>query len=352
MNVNAAESLVGQFLNNRWLVESKIDQPPNSTGGFFSVCYIVNDGETKAFLKALNFLAFFQLFRGKPFLDILQEQTNAFQYEKQLLHRCKNKRLSKVSIILDEGEVYLDGYIYPSAPYLIFEMANGDIRSQINFTANLNYAWKLRSLHNVAIGLMQLHSIYIGHQDLKPSNVLLYKTESNNTTVCKIADLGRSLCNDIDAPHDDGNFPGDFTYAPPEYLYNEQVTNWSTRIKSTDIYLFGSLIVFYFSGLNMNSFIIKHLPAKFHPRVWTGNYTNVLPYVINAFSEAMIEFRLCLGDTGISDDIVNIVKYCCNPVYEKRGIRNSINSANNSFDFMRIASMLDLYARKAEIKLL
>ena len=67
----------------------------------------------------------------------------------------------------------------------------------------------------MAVGLKQLHGIKISHQDLKPSNVLLY----NEGFVSKIGDLGRSLCADIDAPHDNGiNFPGDFTYAPPEYL--------------------------------------------------------------------------------------------------------------------------------------
>ena len=348
MSDNAAEALVGQLLKNRWKVIKKIDPPPGSTGGFFSVCYIVEDEDGQAFLKALDFKAFFAMFPGRSVIEIIQEQSNAFQYEKELLHRCRNRNLSKVSTILDEGEAYIAGFIIPNVPFLVFEMADGDIRSQIDFTIKLHYAWKLRSLHNVAVGISQLHSVKIGHQDLKPSNILLY----DNKATSKIGDLGRSLCNDILAPHENGNFPGDFNYAPPEFWYNERIAEWDMRIKTTDLYLFGSLIVFYFTGLSMTTLLMKHLPLVFRPDTWGGNYNTVLPHLIDAYSRAIIELKASVGDTEVTDDIVKIVEYCCHPEFAKRGHPKTLSETNNKFDLARIVTLLDIYARKAEIKLL
>ena len=65
---------------------------------------IVEKENDQAFLKALNFNAFFQMFPGKGIVKVLQEQTNAFEFEKNLLLKCKSNRLTKVSMILDEGE--------------------------------------------------------------------------------------------------------------------------------------------------------------------------------------------------------------------------------------------------------
>ncbi|REC39709.1 hypothetical protein [Chryseobacterium sp. 5_R23647] len=131
----AAHNLVGRTLNNDWIVSKKVEPGDGSTGGFFSVCYIVEKGNDQAFLKALNFNAFFQMFPGKGIMKILQEQTNAFEFEKNLLLKCKNHRLTKVSMIIDEGEEIVDGFTIPNVPYLIFEIAEGDIRSNIKFSS-------------------------------------------------------------------------------------------------------------------------------------------------------------------------------------------------------------------------
>lgn len=40
----------------------------------------------------------------------MQEQTNAYQYEKELLERCKNNKLSKVSLVIDEGEEIVEEF--------------------------------------------------------------------------------------------------------------------------------------------------------------------------------------------------------------------------------------------------
>lgn len=284
---NAAESLTGRTLKNGWKVTEKIEQKIGGSGGFFSFCYLVKKDNEEAFLKALNFQAFFQLFKGKSIVEILNEQTNAYQFEKELLERCKNNKLSKVSKIIDEGEEFLEGFTIPNVPYLIFEMADGDVRGHMNYSKDVDIVWKLKSLHNVAVGLKQLHSIKIGHQDLKPSNILVY----DNGLTSKIGDLGRSLCADIKAPHETGNFPGDLNYAPPEFLYRYIHPDWNFRVRSTDMYLFGSLIVFYFSGANMTALIGKNLDPAFKWTDWKGTFKGVNDYLIDAFYKALKEFK-------------------------------------------------------------
>lgn len=348
---NAAHSLLGRELKNGWTVSEKIEPKAGSTGGFFSVCYVVTRDEEKAFLKALNFQAFFQMFRGRPIVEIINEQTNAYKFERDLLLRCKKNKLSKVSLVIDEGEENLDGYTIPNVPYLIFEMSDGDVRSQMNFSKDVEITWKLQSLHNVAVGIKQLHSVNIAHQDLKPSNILLY----DDGVVSKVGDLGRSLCSEIEAPHENGgDFPGDLNYAPPEFLYRYIDPDWNFRVRSTDMYLFGSLIVFYFSGANMTALIGKNLDPQFKWTKWRGTFKEVHDYLVDAFYKALKEFKYSINDNELSIELSSIIEYCCFPIPDQRGHPKAIwqNGSRNpsQFDFQRLISKFDLLYRKAEYK--
>lgn len=352
---NAAHSLLGRTLSNGWKVIEKLEPKEGSTGGFFSVCYIVEKDDDRAFLKALNFHAFFQIFKGRSIVEIINEQTNAYKYERDLLLRCKNNRLSKVSLIIDEGEEIVEEFPINTVPYLIFEMADGDARSHMNFSMDIENSWKLQSLHNIAVGLNQLHNVQIGHQDLKPSNVLLY----DRGMVSKIGDLGRSLCSDIEAPHENaGNFPGDFNYAPPEFLYRYIDPDWKFRIGATDMYLFGSLVVFYFTGANMTALIAKNLDPQFKWTNWRGSFEQVNDYLVNAFFKSIQEFKNSIGDQSLAKELTQIIKYCCFPIPSKRGHPKTLKTALDKdgnrrsnisqFDLRRVISKFDILSRKAK----
>jgi len=354
----AAHSLLGRTLKNDWKVIRKHEKKDGDTGGFFSVCYTVSKNGELAFLKALNFTAFFQLFKGRPIIEILSEQTNAYKYEKDLLNRCKNNRLSKVSLIIDEGEEIVDDFTISNVPYLIFKIAEGDARSHMNFSMNLENSWKLNSLHNIAVGLKQLHGVRIGHQDLKPSNILLFQ----DGLVSKIGDLGRSLCSDIEAPHENnGNFPGDFSYSPPEFLYNFIEPDWNFRIGATDMYLFGSLVVFYFTGTNMTSLIGKNLDPQFKWTRWRGTFEQVNDYLINAFYKAIQEFKSSIIDQNLANELAEIIEYSCFPIPNRRGHPKTLKISNdkngdrrtnlNQFDFRRIISKFDILTKRAKYNL-
>src|SRR5690606_38946951 len=102
---------------------------------------------------------------------------------------------SKVSRLLDSGNENFSGHLIKNVYYLIFELADGDVREHINFSDSIDIAWKLRSLHNIVTGINQLHSIDIAHQDIKPSNVFVY-----DKLTSKLGDLGRSLSREIEGP--------------------------------------------------------------------------------------------------------------------------------------------------------
>lgn len=343
-NKTAAESLENQIINNRWKVIKRIIPNKKNTGGNFSVAYIVEDDDGIAFLKAIDFHAFFNSGKNN-IVDAIKEMTDAYSYERDLLNRCKRNSLNKVSVIIDEGEIELDGFgIINKVPYLIFDMADGDIRSVIDFTSKVDICWKLQSLHNISVGLKQLHGVKIGHQDIKPSNILLF----DDKKISKIGDLGRSLCKEIKAPHDFGGFVGDLNYSPPEYLYGYNHTEWDMRVKSTDFYLFGSMITFYFSGLSMTALLFRHTAREFWPQKWGDDYKSVQPYLLDSFQRAIIEFQESIEEDDLKDELKKIVEYCCHPDPNLRGHKNS--TGKYVLDFQKTISKLDFLHKQSLYK--
>ncbi len=135
----------------------------------------------RAFLKALNFR---RLAAAPDFSRAVQQHTAAFNFEKDTLNLCKEKGLRRVALILEAGELRLPASPLPIC-YIIFELAIGDARKQVAKLSAFNLAWTLRTLHHISVGLQQLHTHGIAHQDLKPSNVLFFEAFG-----AKISDLG------------------------------------------------------------------------------------------------------------------------------------------------------------------
>lgn len=182
------ELLNGLSLKNGWGIIQKLERSNDNTGGNFSCGYIAerSDGQ-RGYLKALDF--FSRLPESYDPARDLEPLISAFNFERDLLYRCQAKHLSHVIIALDDGAVTVPNVPPPSTVlYIIFELAEGDVRTQIAQADELDIAWAFRSLRQMAVGLQQLHSISVAHQDLKPSNVLLFA----GRTSAKLADLGRA----------------------------------------------------------------------------------------------------------------------------------------------------------------
>ncbi len=347
---NAAHNLENRTLKNGWYVKSKVKRNENSTGSNFSVGYIVEKNEKKAFMKAYDIAGFLNVAplqddgTEADIMDVMQNMTTAYLYERDLSKLCKDKRVTKVSFVIDAGQENIPGYMITIVPYLIFDLASGDIRKNLDFSIALDYAWRFKSLHDIAVGIKQLHSIDISHQDLKPSNILVFDSES------KICDLGRSVCKDIDGPYSKLLFTGDRNYAPPEMWYRYYEQDWRKRVFAIDCYMLGSLVVFYFSGLSMSALLNKYIPDEFQWTRWKGSFEEIIPYLENAFSSSLNEFELNINDDDMKKELRQLVEYLCNPFPDKRGHIKNIQQNGNSYSMERFISKLEFLKRKAELK--
>ena len=244
MGQTPADSLDGYDLGNGWKVIEKLHKGPFSTGGRFSVGYKVEKSGSQAYLKALDFSAASQ---APGPARALQAMTEAFNFERDLLDKCKTNRLDRIIIPLHDGSLIVPGFgDFSLVHYLIFEMASGDIRRVVSDWQAIDLRWCLKSLHNVAVGLRQLHAAGIAHQDLKPSNVLVMMNADS-----KIGDLGRASDRTKVSQNDCFPIPGDQGYAPLDLYYQDaNAINGFEKRFLADIYLLGSLFFFYFTGVS------------------------------------------------------------------------------------------------------
>lgn len=280
--MSAAEQLEGLDLDDGWKVVKRLKHESIS-GSTFSVPYSVHDKDGEPhFLKAFDFAQAFE--PGRDVIRILQSLTALYEHERDILEYLKARRLSRVVTAVKHGYVRvpgmsaLDGTVY----YLIFELADRDVRRQVDIQKRLDCVWCLRVLDDVTLGLWQAHRHAIAHQDLKPSNVLLYPDN-----VSRVADFGRASRRGSHIWVDDLPVPGDSAYAPPELLYSWLHSDFTVRRIGADLYLLGNLAAFMFSGVNVTPAIIARLDPQFRPNNWTGTYEQVLPHIQRAFAETI-----------------------------------------------------------------
>lgn len=336
--------LEGKELNDGWKVTKFIPKSSKSTGGNFSESYIVEKQDQKAFMKALDFS---NALRSPDFVNELNKLTREYLFEEELYEICKEKRMSKVVKILGKGTILPEKEGIIPVPYLIFELAAGDIRHQIDFSKKLDIVWYLKILHNVATGLKQMHYNGMAHQDIKPSNILVFGKELH-----KISDLGRSDSKDLDSPFKDLLIVGDPGYAPPEGLYGHIESEWIYRRQACDVYLLGSLMVFLFTQLNMTTLLFKHLNPIYVYYSWYGTYEDVLPYLQDAFDNAVSEFMSYIEYDDLSQDLGFILKCLSNPNPKERGHPKNISQVGSSLTLDRFVTMFARLYKNYEIKLL
>ena len=339
-----AERLAGRQLANSWSVVRRIERQRSATGGSFSTSYIVRSQDGReAFLKAMDYHRALQ--SADP-AGALQLMTTAYTFERRLLQRCIDRKLSRIVRVLDFGTIpAVEGDPSSVVEYLIFELAHGDIRSFMERIDAYESAWTLRTIHEVAAAIQQLHSVRIAHQDLKPSNVLIFEQDHS-----KLADLGRAADADGVSPHDELQIAGDRSYAPPELLYGQVSVDWVQRRLGCDMYLFGSLIVFFCMGVSITHLLLARLPRQMRPGVYGGTYAEILPQIEHEFSNVVRELKNEIH-VEYADEIVRMVKQLCNPDPERRGHPRSIISSGNQYSLERYVSILGNLARRAEYSL-
>lgn len=336
-----AEMLSGLTLDGGWTVITRMEKSPQGTGGNFSCCYRVkHDNGRQGFLKALDFTDAFTSSDPARYLQLL---TEAFNFERDVLDLCRGNGMDRVVASITDGKVQIGG-----APaggvvqYLIFELADGDIRSHLTKTTESSLAWKLRSLHHMATGLMQLHGKGVAHQDVKPSNILVFGEQ-----VSKVGDLGRAARKGFSPPHEEYSCAGDMSYAPPERLYEFDDGEWISRRVGCDCYLLGSMIVFLFCGVSFSHLLFHHLHDEHHWQMWDGSFEAVLPYIREAFNKAVAEFSHSLANEKLREQLIILVRDLCDPDPRIRGDKINRGRGGNPFSLERYVTRFDLLASRA-----
>lgn len=224
--------------------------------------------------------------------------------------------------------------------YLIFEIADGDVRRRMSELSGIDLSWRFACLHHIATALTQLHGERIAHQDLKPSNVLMFDRDS------KLADLGRAASHGTSPPHESFEIAGDPSYAPPELLYGWISPEWNVRRLGCDAYLLGSMIVWFFTGLGTTSLLIDVLHDDFKPDNWTDTYEGVLPRLTAAFGTVILSIKSDFP-RGYENDLLQMVVELCEPDPAKRG---DSKDKTRRFSLHRYITRFDLLAKRAFVR--
>ena len=338
-------ALIGRTTPGGWTIVGVRERSAGQTGGRHSLGYVAeNANGERAFVKALDM----RLGAGKDddIQKALRELTTrfeCFQYEWDLAERCNGASLSGVVRALEEGAFEIEGEDNP-VPYLVFELADCDLREQADREKRFDLAFRLRVLHKTAVGLSQLHGIRIALQDMKPSNIVVFNDQET-----KISDLGSAHHRDIERPGAAPDVAADKAYAPPEQLYGAVGSGWESRRLVADLYLLGSIAAFLATGIGMTQHIKLQIAHEHLWGIFNDDYAQVLPYWREAMEAALEDIRV-EADPDIADEIVLLIGYLCEPDPKLRGHPRNLDGAGGRCGLERFVSRFNVMATHAELR--
>nr|AXV46190.1 protein kinase [Arthrobacter sp.] len=332
--------LEGFELEGGWKVGPLNGRDPSATGGMFSVSYMAtrSDGR-QSFVKVID------LITAIGDIDRLQETVNEYISERDLLIMCGQHRLSHVVTAIGHGQFVLPGYMLGQVNYIVFELAASDVRVALSQGNSIDVVLRLELLHNLAVGLRQLHQREVAHQDLKPSNFLIFPDTSNGGSQGKLADLGRAYRHGHPSMHDSYVRPGDKGYAPPEQLYGHEYPDMRVRRFSADLYQLGNLACFMFGGVTMNALLTLELAPEHHWDSFGDEYEEALPYLQDAYGRAIARLRENLPQE-VRGPLSSMISYLCEPDGTRRGHPAAHKGNGSGFALQRVVSEIDLLARR------
>jgi eukaryotic-like serine/threonine-protein kinase len=341
--------LEGKVTADGWVVGPLVKRGAISSGGNFSVGYLARhpDGR-EGYFKALDFR---KALAAPDSAAELQEMLSAYVFERDVLALCTGAKFDKVVVAVGSGAFDLPGAPLDKLYYLIFELADGDTSCQADVRFRRDSAWRLTCMHHIATAISQLHARGVYHQDLRPSNILVF----DKTQTSKVADLGRSHCHGIAAPHDRNILPGVIRYAPLEQLYFYQLTDRAACRKAADLYLLGSMIYFMFTGAMITPVIMSNLRLEHRPYSdrnlagWRGLYIDLVPYLEEAVRKSLELFKVEVArecDAKVGAELLSILQSLIDPRPEDRGHPSLRKIAyGDRYSLSRYISALDRIAK-------
>lgn len=336
-----AHRLLGMTLPGGWEVVERVERPPGSSGGNLSVGYIVEQKHegVRAYMKAHDYAAAI----GHPdgFGRAIERMVSGSNFERDLHETCSS--MSRVVTTLCHGELEVADSELP-VTYLIFELADGDVRSRLGPapTSLGQVAWRLRTLHQVAVAIAQLHGAGVHHQDVKPSNVLDFGRDGS-----KLGDLGSAEKGGKTASIVEKQIGGDPSYAPPEALYQFELPDRVDRFRAQDMYLLGSLALFLFTGVDTTTAILAKLDSDHYPTHSGTSFETTLPHLQHAFAGAMHDFRQELSPY-VPEELVVRYQELCQPDPRLRGHPRAQERFGSRFSLERYVSRFDAMASQIQ----
>ncbi len=220
----------------------------------FFVPYVVADTTTGcvAFMKVVNLAKALLIYQqqGVSTAEALNRITDNHLFEVDLAEACKSYKLKKVVSVLDHGdipaEIPLLGRV--GIPYIVFERGDCDAHSLLDDGKRTDFEWHMATLHQVAVGIQELHRAKIAHQDVKRSNVVFFGDQRDSV---KLIDLGRAVKRDRPSRNDQRLVPCQPINAPPECLYGFAPADWAEKHFAADLYMLGSLAYSMFFDVSM-----------------------------------------------------------------------------------------------------
>jgi len=342
MNQALQNNLAGMNIPNGWTIDKAVTRSNCATGAQFSTGFIATheDGR-RAFLKVLD-PAVDPSLEPNEQLKELERRLAVFNYECDLLDKCVIKKIRRVVRIIDRGICEVDKQTGP-IHYIMFELAERDLSEHASLTDTLNTQLNMHIVHQTSLALEQLHFHQIRHQDIKPSNVLLFL----NMRI-KLGDLGHAHDKASPRPGHNGKIAGDPGYAPPEQLYGYNMPDTNSQRVATDLYLLGGLIVYLFTNLSLTSLISNQLSPQHHWEAWPDNFENVKPYLREAWDAAIEDFASAVPE-DIRDELVTLTRYLTDPSPERRGHPRNRQGKSNTYGLQRFSSRFHVLAKQCEL---
>jgi len=348
------KTFVGSKAGRSWLVKDKINRPKGGTGGMFSVGYVASDSTGQDFFLKATDIGLLRIDEEKSKLEQMTDALNLQSFEREMLDICTVSGMNRIVRAVDYGELEV---IYEGVKefvfFIVFEKAIGDIRASAREYRKNGISWVPRVVHNMAVATSQLHRKNISHNDIKPSNLLVF-----DAAVQKLSDLGRATCADHNGPWDKLKEAGDRNYSAPEaWGYHYVAPLSGTRVehnyrKRFDLYMLGSLIYFLLTEQSLNSVMAAYLRPEYGPSNWSGDFDGILPYLRDIHGQAMTVMDAEVLNTYGGDDhdrlseILQVVRYLTDVDPDRRGDPRNKRSGLQSYDLQRLISRTDILTKK------